>query len=149
MRLVVDASVAVKWLVDEDGSETADGILEHAAELHAPRLLASEVANALWRKARLREIERGDAGVLAASVAQMPIAWTEDERVCGEAARLAVGLDRPVYDCMYLALAHRLEARLVTADERFANALASTEHGGVIVTLAALEDEFESGVADG
>ncbi len=145
MRLVVDASVAVKWLVDEDGSETADGILEHATELHAPRLLASEVANALWRKARLREIERGDAGVLAASVAQMPVSWTEDEQVCGEAVRLTVGLDRHVYDCMYLALAHRLEARLVTADERFANALATTEHGGAIVTLAALRGEFETG----
>ncbi|MDE2670145.1 MAG: type II toxin-antitoxin system VapC family toxin [Chloroflexota bacterium] len=145
MRLVVDASVAVKWLVDEDGSRAADGILEHATELHAPRLLASEVANALWRKARLREIERGDAGVLAASVAQMPVSWTEDERICGEATRLAVGLDRPVYDCMYLALAHRVDARLVTADERFANALATTEHGGAIVTLAALEGEFETG----
>jgi len=145
MRLVVDASVAVKWLVDEDGSESADGILEHATELHAPRLLASEVANALWRKARLREIERGDAGALAASVAQMPIAWTEDERICGEAARLAVGLDRPVYDCMYLALAHRLDARLVTADGRFVNALADTEHAGAIVTLTAIGTEFGAG----
>lgn len=142
MRLVVDASVAVKWLVDEDGSGAADGILEAATELHAPRLLASEVANALWRKARLREIERGDVGILAASVAAMPIAWTEDEQICGEAARLAVGLERPVYDCMYLALAHRVDARLVTADVRFANALAGTEHGGAIVTLDALEDEF-------
>ncbi len=145
MRLVVDASVAVKWLVDEDGSEAADGILELAAELHAPRLLASEVANALWRKARLREIESGDAGVLAASVAQMPVAWTDDEQVCGEAARLAVGLDHPVYECMYLALAHRVDGRLVTADERFANALAGSEHGGAVVTLAALEGEFEAG----
>lgn len=142
MRLVVDASVAVKWLVDEDGSGAADGILEVATELHAPRLLASEVSNALWRKVRLREIEPGDAGVFAASVAQMPIAWTEDEWICGGAVRLAVGLERPVYDCMYLALAHRVDARLVTADVRFANALAATEHGGAIVTLDALEDEF-------
>ena len=43
--------------------------------------------------------------------------------------------DRPVYDCVYLALAHRVDAQLVTADIRFANALATTEHGGTVVML--------------
>jgi predicted nucleic acid-binding protein len=147
MRLVVDASVALKWLVDEEGADVADRILGHATELHAPRLLASEVTNALWRKARIREIERSDVGVLVAAVAHMPLAWTEDERICAGAGRLAVGLERPVYDCMYLALAHRLGVRLVTADTRFANALAATEHGSAVITLSALEDEFEAGAA--
>ena len=65
--------------------------------------------------------------------------------IAGEATRLALGLDRPVYDCLYLALAHRIEARLVTADTRFANALNSTEHGGSVVTLTALADEVGAG----
>ena len=144
-RLVVDASVAVKWLVDEEGSEAADYLLEAEFELHAPRLLAAEVANALWRKARRGEIERGDAGLLAGAAATMPVAWCDDEDIAGEATRLALGLDRPVYDCLYLALAHRIEARLVTADTRFANALNSTEHGGSVVTLTALADEVGAG----
>lgn len=149
MRLVVDASVAVKWLVDEDGSSAADRLLGAApdSEMHAPRLMASEVANALWRKARMGEIKRRDASVLAASVEQMPVAWADDEGLSGDAARLAVGLDRPVYDCMYLALAYRVDARLVTADARFANALASTEHGGAVVSLSSLMDEFREGEA--
>ena len=62
--------------------------------------------------------------------------WSADETVCADAVRLALALDRPVYDCMYLALAHRLGARMVTADLRFANALASTEHGGTVAILA-------------
>ena len=61
MRFVVDASVAVKWLVEEPDSDAALALAESGEELHAPRLMASEVANALWRKARLGQIERADA----------------------------------------------------------------------------------------
>ena len=136
MSVVVDASVAVKWLVAEDGSDEADRLLAGSEDLHAPRLMASEVANALWRKARLGEIERSRVAVLMGTVAAMPVHWSADETFCAEAARLALALDRPVYDCVYLALAHRIDARLVTADARFANALQSTEHGGAVVTLA-------------
>ena len=51
MRLVVDASVAVKWLIAEEGSDAAHRLAAGADDLHAPRLMASEIANALWRKA--------------------------------------------------------------------------------------------------
>ena len=135
MRLVVDASVAVKWLVAEEDSDAADRLLAGGDDLYAPRLMVSEVANAVWRKARMGEIERGRDGILMAAVSEMPVHWSSDETVCVDAVRLAVALDRPVYDCVYLALAHRVDAQLVTADARFANALATTEHGGTVVTL--------------
>lgn len=136
MRLVVDASVAVKWLVAEDDSEAARELAASGEDLHAPRLMACEVANALWRKARLGEIERGDAGAMLAAVQDMPVRWGADEAVCADAVRIALALDRPVYDCVYLALAHRIGAAVVTADLRFANVLAPTEHGEAVVTLA-------------
>ena len=68
MRLVVDASVAVKWLGAEEDSSAADRLLAGGDDLHARRLMVSEVANALWRKARIGEIERGRAGILMAAV---------------------------------------------------------------------------------
>jgi len=136
MRLVVDASVAVKWLVAEDDSEAARELAASGEDLHAPRLMACEVANALWRKARLGEIERGDAGAMLAAVQDMPVRWGADEAVCADAVRIALALDRPVHDCVYLALAHRIGAAVVTADLRFANVLAPTEHGEAVVTLA-------------
>ena len=136
MRLVVDASVAVKWLIAEDDSEAARELAASGEDLHAPRLMACEVANALWRKARLGEIERGDAGAMLAAVQDMPVRWGADEAVCADAVRIALALDRPVYDCVYLALAHRIGAAVVTADLRFANVLAPTEHGKAVVTLA-------------
>ena len=136
MRLVVDASVAVKWLVVEEDADVARELATSGHELHAPRLMASEIANALWRKARSGEMERRAAGVLLANLPDMPVRWGADEFVSADAVRLALALDRPVYDCMYLALAHRVGATVVTADLRFANALAPTEHGESVLTLA-------------
>ena len=136
MRFVVDASVAVKWLVVEEDADVAQELATSGQEMHAPRLMASEVANALWRKARAGEIERRAAGVLLANVPDMPVRWGADELVSADAVRLALALDRPIYDCVYLALAHRIGAVMLTADLRFANALAATEHGESILTLA-------------
>lgn len=135
MRLVVDASVAVKWFVEEEYSAEAGRLLESDYELHAPRLLTLEVGNALWRKARVGELERNRAGALAAIIPDMPVRWAEDDDYCPDAVLLALALDRTVYDSLYLALAHRIRARLVTADARFVNALAATEHGGAVVAL--------------
>ena len=136
MRLVVDASVTVKWLITEPDSVIARELAASGADLHAPRLMASEVANALWRKARVGEIERGDAGAMLAWVPEMPVLWSADETVSADAVRLALALDHPVYDCVYLALAHRIGAMVVTADRRFVTALAPTEHSEAVVTLA-------------
>ena len=136
MRLVVDAGVAVKWLLDEEDSAAAHGLLAGADELHAPRLMASEVADALWWKARLGEIGRSRAGATMAAVSEMPVHWHADETVSADAGRLALALDLGVFDCIYLALAHRIGATLVTADRRVVNALPATEHGGAVVELA-------------
>lgn len=44
---VVDASVAVKWLVSEDYSEEAASLLDGRMTLVAPDLLFAEATNAL------------------------------------------------------------------------------------------------------
>ena len=147
MTLVVDASVAVKWLVVEDGSTDARGLVERGEELHAPRLLASEVANAVWRKVRLGQVDRHAGPQLIATMQDMPIRWHSDETLCADAARLAIALDRPVYDLVYLALAQRLSARVITADQRFANALATTDHGDLVVALSELSTRQSAGVS--
>ena len=139
MRFVVDASVAVKLLVDEPDSDAARELAASDHELHAPRLMASEVANALWRKARLGQVERADAGEALAWLPDMPVRWNDDEAVSADAVRLALALDHPVYDCMYLALAHRIGATVVTADRGLVTAVASTEHGEAVATLDGYE----------
>ena len=50
MTLVVDASVAVKWLVDEPDHLAARTLLERSEQLHAPDFVFVETANVLWKK---------------------------------------------------------------------------------------------------
>lgn len=142
MALVVDASVAVKWLVPEADSEIADRLLVGVEPLHAPRLLVSEVANALWRRSRLGDIEADHASVLMDLIPEMPLRWRRDEELGGDALTLALDLDRPVHDCVYLALAYRIGARVVTADRRFARAVAGTAYAAGVVTLEDHDDEL-------
>jgi predicted nucleic acid-binding protein len=46
--LVVDASLAIKWFIDEPDSAEALAVLRHP--ISAPDLLAPECANILWKK---------------------------------------------------------------------------------------------------
>ena len=135
MRFVVDASVAVKLLVDVPDSNAACELSGSGEELRAPRLMASEVANALWRKARAGQIERADAGAALALLPDMPVRWNDDEAVSADAVRPALALDHPVRNCVYLALAHRIGAVMLVADRRFVTAVALSEHGESVLTL--------------
>lgn len=56
MRLVVDASVAVKWFVTEEGRPAALKLLHPAVALDAPDLIFPEVGNAMLKKVRAGEI---------------------------------------------------------------------------------------------
>lgn len=135
-QVVVDANVAVKWLVDEDQQREAARLLQDESELHAPRVLATEVANVLWQKVERGEIETTAASVLADTVQRLPLEWADDEQIIADAVRIAIELDHAAYDCMYLALAHRLGARLVTADMKFVRRVVPTAHRDAIVALA-------------
>ena len=137
MKLVVDASVALKWLVPEENSDVADRLITQSHEIHAPRLMVSEVGNALWRKAALQGlIDLQEAEARLESLSSMAIIWEADEMVGVDALRIAAALRHPAYDCVYLALAHQIGATLVTADERFMNLVASTEHEGATMLLS-------------
>jgi predicted nucleic acid-binding protein len=67
---VVDASIAVKWLVTENFSEQAVRLLDEELTLIAPELLFAEVGNALWVMCRRGIITKADfaeaVGVLRA-----------------------------------------------------------------------------------
>ena len=58
--LVIDASIAVKWVVEEDGTPEALAIRQKA-RLIAPDLLIAEYANILWKKVKRRELVKQEA----------------------------------------------------------------------------------------
>jgi len=136
---VVDASVALKWLVDEEGSGAAAALLEGPLLL-APELIHVEIANALWRMARVGRLTEADAADALALFQRLPLRRRlADRDLAAEALRLARLLDHPVYDCLYLALAMDAGAPVVTADRRFVAAAArDAASAPLVIDLAAL-----------
>lgn len=131
--LVIDASVAIKWLVDEDGSEAALGL--KSRDLVAPALLRIEAANVLRTLVARGAAKRGEALGLAL-LQDAPVAIVDhDEALEKRALELALDLGHPVYDCVYLALAERMGRTLVTADSRFLGTLRSTAHASRALAL--------------
>lgn len=119
--VVVDASVAIKWVVEEEGSDAAATLASQ--ELSAPTLLTVECANALWAKARRGELASNQVMERLQALVAAPVEWIPVEELTESTAELAIQLNRPVYDCLYLALALRRDWKVVTADRRFAEAV--------------------------
>ena len=117
MSLVVDASVAVQWVLDEDGTARANA-LRSEDNLIAPTLIAAEIGSAIWKAVRRGTVTRTD-GIVAIEAALLPfqlLITTEELRV--RALELAIDLNHPIYDCFYLALAERERCALVSADAK-------------------------------
>ena len=135
--IVVDASVAVKWFVEEPGHDHAVALLACEEDLIAPDLLVAETLHALRKKVRGGEVTAEQ--FLAASRA-LPGFLDRFETVQGtssRAAEQALALDHGYYDCVYLAIAEAQSGLLVTADERFATKAASAGYVASISSLAA------------
>jgi predicted nucleic acid-binding protein len=115
-RLVVDASVAVKWLMPESHFEAARRILSSTHELLAPDLIWAEVGNVIWKKWRRREVPGYVAAELLQDFHRYPVQTFASRALMTAAWGLAERYDRSFYDSLYLALAVNAECPLVTAD---------------------------------
>ena len=133
MRIVVDASVAVKWVLNESGSEAAFALRND--ELIAPALLLAEAGNALWRRARIGEITADEANLRMSELLKAPVALLAIEPFIEPALKLATGIGHPIYDCIYLALALDRQTHVITADRRFAAAASSPDLAGRVRLL--------------
>ena len=118
MSWVVDASVAVKWVIPEALSDAADRVRDGEDDILAPDLLLVEVANALWRKTTAKEISPREADAAFDLVRGSGIDLHPTGPLLSRAMDVARRLGHPVYDCVYLALAEREHAAFVTADHR-------------------------------
>jgi predicted nucleic acid-binding protein len=121
--MVLDANVAVKAYLEEAGTDTATELLAGTAKLVAPELIRMEVAGALCRRVRMGELEPGEAEDRCqhwlSELEKGLFRLTPDRELLPEAVALSTKLKHPLQDCLYLAVAIRCDAPLLTADRTF------------------------------
>ncbi len=122
MTIVIDASVAVKWVLDEPRTDAALAL--RSEQLVAPVLWLAEAANALWRHVRLGELTAAQALARMSELEKAPVASLAITPHVAAALELATRSNHPVYDCFYLAIAIHRGLQLITDDRRFAAAAA-------------------------
>ncbi len=138
MTWVVDASIAVKWVIPEVWSDKADRLRATEDRMLAPDLLLVEVANALWQKTGREEIAPAEADQALDLVTDSGIDLRPTTPLLSRAMQVARRLNHPVYDCVYLALAERERASLVTADRRLLRTVAQRRLPIAVVDLRAV-----------
>jgi predicted nucleic acid-binding protein len=132
--VILDASVVVKWFVLEDQHDEARALLLVDEPLLAPDLLAMEVANVLWVKVRRGELDAAQATRAIAAVSGRGEPQLQGSiPLLRAAVDLAVRLEQPVYDCLYVALAQERDDVLCTADRGLARIV--RQHGVARVLL--------------
>jgi predicted nucleic acid-binding protein len=141
VSFVIDASVALKWFIEEEGSAQANALLSGADLLIAPELIVAEVANAGWKAVRAGSMspEQHDH-----AAARLPLAFDNLVLLAPlspRAVSISRALDHPVYDCFYVALAEQHGATLVTADRRLIGRIGGTEWEGLAIDLRSVATE--------
>ncbi len=127
-RAVFDASVLVRAAIEKHPT-ALDWIrrLDRGVDGFAPDLIWPEVANALRREVVGQALRRSDAQHALQLLLGLPLRMHPTERLAAVALEAALALKLTVYDAMYVVLADVVDATLVTADRRLAQAAARAE----------------------
>jgi predicted nucleic acid-binding protein len=118
LTLVVDASVAAKWVLPEAGSDRAAELRLTGEPIIAPDLAFAELGNAIWKRAIQGEISAAMALEALTTATGVFTSFIPISELAARATEIAIELKHPIYDCFYLALAERERAPLISADKR-------------------------------
>jgi predicted nucleic acid-binding protein len=127
MKYVLDASVALKWVLPEADSDKAASLGQAFKngihDLIAPDTMPIEIAHALTRAERRGLIQPPDGIRRFRSVSLMLPQLHSYLRLLSRAFEISSQMRVGVYDCLYVALAEREQCALLTADARLERAL--------------------------
>src|SRR5690242_2237853 len=133
--IVADASVIVKVLTEEVGSAEATRTVADT-DVVVPDFIQFEVASALSKKVRYAGLPAKQAEDALEVLPLIVPDRYDTSRLLDRAFALSVSIRHALYDCIYLALAEQLDCKLVTADEKFLNAVERTDLSPRIERLA-------------
>jgi predicted nucleic acid-binding protein len=127
-QYVLDASIAIKWFIPEVYSDAARRLLASNHTFLVPDFFFPEVGNVLWKRVRRSEDTAENARQILADLNAVPVEVYLSQPLMPLALDIALQTDRAVYDSLYLALAITQQCQMVTADEKFYNALKTSSY---------------------
>lgn len=136
--LVVDTSVAARWVIGSDdpvlSNETTVALTLLPHRLIAPDLLTAEFANVMWKKVRAQEIDAAQAREAVAILRDL-IDLIPTAQLADRAMAISLALDHPAYDCFFIATAEMLETVMITADRKLVRRCAATPFAALVSGL--------------
>lgn len=142
MGFVVDAGVALKWLVDEPLHDAAMGLIDWRIVLHAPQSILDEIDDLACRRLRRGEIDTAHARRIVRHMPDYFDVLHPPQAIAEAALETALRLGLPLRDGIYLACARSLGLPLITADQRLLEAVAHTSFASQVVRLADFAPDF-------
>ena len=125
--VVVDASVALKWVLQETDSDRATMLLDtwinESKQMIAPALFTYEITNIIYRKVGMGQLTFDEATLgLRKLFIGVNLRFSEYEDISMQAMKIAHQFHLPAsYDAHYLALAEQQNCEYWTADTRLWN----------------------------
>lgn len=135
-KFVVDASVAVKFHVEEQGRPAALALLAGDADLIAPDFIQLEFGSAMSKKVRNSRLGARDARTAVSDfLTGSALTLHSSAQLLPAALELSLRLGHPIYDCLYLALAQAEHCQMITADLRLQERVRGTALESLVVAL--------------
>ncbi|WP_445664573.1 type II toxin-antitoxin system VapC family toxin [Fodinibius sp. AD559] len=126
MSLVIDCSVAAKWLFLEEGSSKAESILKELSFFFVPDLFVVEIDTVISKKVRQREISSEEAFQKIVERKKLPYQTLNYTDISKLALEISVSLPLTLYDATYIATAIEKHAVVYTADQRLVNSVSKS-----------------------
>jgi len=140
MKYVLDASVAVRWVLPTPQRAKALKLrTEHRQQIHeliAPSHFTGEIASALTKAERQKLVAVGEARRLTSDIHNSAPDLYPYEALLWRAIDISSQTRSSLYDCLYVALAEREGCPMVTANEKLLRNLQRTFP--FIISLASL-----------
>lgn len=134
VELVLDASVAAKCFITEEGSDVARKLVKSDRLFVAPDLLLIEMASIAAKRARRGDILEALAADAVREVRGLVGVLVPTAELTSRAFEFAL-LGFSAYDGVYLALAERRGCKVITMDLKLLSRASSLGHAGLVEQL--------------
>jgi len=118
MIVVLDASAAIKIIIQQDSTKALIDYLKKADWVIAPDIYVSEATNVFWKYHHFENLPLDTCENALSKTIALIDDFISTRDMHREAFSLSCQIQHPVYDSMYLVCARRHDGIIVSADKK-------------------------------